>query len=102
VALLAWFGQGFGGALALCCHWVVGMICVPLLTWMIATWPLDGRTRRAWLALVCVFQAFPVMIAFQLIDLTSPYIGRIWAISLSLVVVGLVVKASIPNGPSNS
>lgn len=97
MALFAWFGQGFGNSLASCCHLMVAMTCVPLLTWMIATWPLDGSTRRAWVALVCVFQAVPVTIAFQLIDLSWAYFGRLWMGSLFLVPVGLVVKVTIPN-----
>lgn len=99
MALVAWFGQGIGEALAWCCHLMVAMACVPLLTWMIATWPINGPTRRAWVALVCVFQAIPVTIAFQLIDLSWPYFGRLWMGSLFLVPVGLVVKATISKDP---
>lgn len=101
MAPFAWFGQGLSEALAFGCHWVVAMTCVPLLTWLIATWPLRGGTRLAWVSLVCVAQAIPVMLIFQVAGVSVPYFLLIWKVSLVLVLVGLVAKAGVKESPED-
>ena len=48
---VALFALGVGQGLAVACHGLVALTCVPLIAWMTATWPLRGSTRTAWAAL---------------------------------------------------
>lgn len=97
MASLAWYGQGLRELLAQGCQWAVALVRVWLAVGLVATWPRDGRHSKYWVVFACVVQTWVVGAVMYILDLGSPYFLPLWALSMALLLLGVVLYLAWPD-----
>jgi len=92
MVVVAWYGQG--------CQWTVALVCAWLAVGLVATWPADGRHPKYWVVFGCVVQTWAVGVAMYFLETGSPYFLPLYALSMMLLLLGVVLYLAWPDPES--